>query len=646
MKLGFLMIILTLAEGGQPSAAFVNTATLEECEQRAAVVRGILEQGEYPIEEMVCRASDAEFEPLVVDTAPVEGQRWELSRGATVRGTVVDEHGDAVADVSLWAAAMLEGRAGTQQYASAKSDANGEFELEGLAPGRYGVRAEAHGHLELPEPVKVEVSERGADPVQIVLQVGGSIEGSVVDARGEPVAGARVRVSNSTWKTQATARDDGTFRIEGIKPGDHRVTASRGWNEDLRAPGETDDSVRGAPVHVVAGEVATVDLVVESQDGRITGRVLDAAGGPISDAFVSYRRESDSAAAAAGRGRQSVRWGLWGREPVLTNDDGAFALEELPPGTYTLRAYRKGGGEAIVEQVEVGSSGVELRMEDTGSISGRVTLAGGGFPDEFRVTLRDKTTGYSQADEFYKTDGEFAMTELPAGDFEVVVSSERGDAKTTVRLEGGEEHTGLAIELTPKVRARGRVVDLDSGEPVSGMRVSISTKGGGFSFNFGGKADETVTDDDGRFEVADAPSGRVQLMVIPRTFTDENYAWSSMFRDIPSDVDEYDLGEIHAIKERRKRSDDEGDLGYKVQEVPPGVEREDFPHRVAFVRPNGPADMVGLKVGDVIESVDGHDVTGLDTNRYSALTNVPPGTTLTLGLADGRSLSVTAGAPP
>ena len=65
MKLGFLMIILTLVENGQLSAAFVNTATLEECESRAAIVRGILEQGEYPIETMVCRASDAEFEPFV-----------------------------------------------------------------------------------------------------------------------------------------------------------------------------------------------------------------------------------------------------------------------------------------------------------------------------------------------------------------------------------------------------------------------------------------------------------------------------------------------------------------------------------------------------------------------------------------------------
>lgn len=65
MKLGFLMIIFTLAEGGQLSGAFVNTGTLEECESRAAIVRGILEKGDTPIERMVCRASDAEFEPFV-----------------------------------------------------------------------------------------------------------------------------------------------------------------------------------------------------------------------------------------------------------------------------------------------------------------------------------------------------------------------------------------------------------------------------------------------------------------------------------------------------------------------------------------------------------------------------------------------------
>ncbi len=64
MKLGFLMIILTLTDNGQLTGAFVNIATLAECEDRATVVRSILEKGDYPIEHMVCRASDAEFEPF------------------------------------------------------------------------------------------------------------------------------------------------------------------------------------------------------------------------------------------------------------------------------------------------------------------------------------------------------------------------------------------------------------------------------------------------------------------------------------------------------------------------------------------------------------------------------------------------------
>ena len=44
MASAFLMIILTLTSGAQLSAAFVNTPTLEDCEKRASIVRGILEK--------------------------------------------------------------------------------------------------------------------------------------------------------------------------------------------------------------------------------------------------------------------------------------------------------------------------------------------------------------------------------------------------------------------------------------------------------------------------------------------------------------------------------------------------------------------------------------------------------------------------
>lgn len=60
----FLMIVLTLSGGGQPAAAFVNTRTIEECEQRASVVRGILDKGDTEIKQIICRSSDAKFEPF------------------------------------------------------------------------------------------------------------------------------------------------------------------------------------------------------------------------------------------------------------------------------------------------------------------------------------------------------------------------------------------------------------------------------------------------------------------------------------------------------------------------------------------------------------------------------------------------------
>lgn len=67
---GVLMLILTVTEGGQYSAAFVNTPTLAACEQRAQSVRAILEQGDVQIEQLVCRSSMARFEPFVHGSAP------------------------------------------------------------------------------------------------------------------------------------------------------------------------------------------------------------------------------------------------------------------------------------------------------------------------------------------------------------------------------------------------------------------------------------------------------------------------------------------------------------------------------------------------------------------------------------------------
>ncbi len=64
MKLSFLMIILTMLESGDMSAAFVNTDSLDECERRAKAVSTILAGQKLPIKDLVCRRSEATFEPF------------------------------------------------------------------------------------------------------------------------------------------------------------------------------------------------------------------------------------------------------------------------------------------------------------------------------------------------------------------------------------------------------------------------------------------------------------------------------------------------------------------------------------------------------------------------------------------------------
>ncbi len=64
MNLSFLMIVLTLLESGGMSAAFVNTQSLDECERRAKAVSTILAGQKLPIKDVVCRRSEATFEPF------------------------------------------------------------------------------------------------------------------------------------------------------------------------------------------------------------------------------------------------------------------------------------------------------------------------------------------------------------------------------------------------------------------------------------------------------------------------------------------------------------------------------------------------------------------------------------------------------
>lgn len=572
---------------------------------------------------------------------------WEVDGGATLTGAVVGAGGEPVADASVRVQSTGGDPRGQRKWEWDETRRDGSFRIEGLMAGAYTVGVHPSDHPAPKEPTKVELAAGETKHLRIELDAGGSVRGVVVDDAGEPVAGASVRATGESWgswRQNARTADDGTFAIEGVRPGQARVVAmTEAWDE-LRAPGATDDDVAGERVTVVAGEVVRVRLVVEGRRGVIRGRVLDSAGRPVGDAFVDAERESDSASAAAGSARRSMRWG-WSRKPVLTDLDGKFTLKELAPGRYTVRAFRKGGGEAFAEHVEVGATAT-LRMVDDGSIAGTVALAGAGgeAPEEFSIHVEDEQAGFHRSESFFRTGGSWIMRRLPPGTFIVSVSAPEGTAKQTITLAQGQELTGVSFELESRAVVVGRAVAMDTGEPIAGLSAWVSpVKGAGE--RWGGDEDKkNITDADGRFRVERAPAGRVMVGVWNMEWQTAVYRWGMKIANAPGG-NETDIGDIKVPRIRIKPMERGGDLGFDTKERPPDQDPADARHIVSVIRADGPAASSGLQVGDEIVTVDGHDVVGENAWLLDALCAVPEGTVVRFGLARGETIEITAAKP-
>jgi protocatechuate 3,4-dioxygenase beta subunit len=597
-----------------------------------------LEQDEYP--------------EVVVTDADVLDQVWRVQGGARIVGVVKTSDGAGVEGASVRAQVVGGDPRGQRTWGWDTSEDDGAFEMTGLVGGTYNVSADAPNQPEPDEPTKVEVADGAEAKVDIVMPAGGRIEGVVVDERGTPVAGANVRAINKErwggWRGNTITRDDGTFELEGVRPGELRVVASQeqGWwgGSALRKPGANDDDIAGEQVAIKAGQTEHVRLVVESQSGVIRGRVVDSSGQPVSDAFVDAERESDAAGAAAGGAARSMRW-AWSRQPVLTDVDGSFQVEKLAPGKYTVRAFRRGGGEATAEHIDVGGK-VTLTIDKPGSIAGTVTIEGGGAPDQFSIAVTDRKAGFSRSEDFFRTGGEWIMRDLPKGEFLVSASAAEGTDKLEMSLAQGEGATGVQLTLAARATVTGTVVALDTGEPLEGFRVMVFPVkgGGGMTYYWGDDEKKQITDAQGRFEVERAPPGRVYVNVSPMNWEEAEYAYSRRLAVVEAGKTT-DVGAVKVPRRRTKARERGGDLGFTLKENPPDAEPEDIVHEVALVRPDGPAANTGLVAGDVIDTVDGHAVGGENAYLYWALSNVPEGTTVKFGLKRGETIEIKAAKP-
>ncbi|HEY0788113.1 MAG TPA: carboxypeptidase regulatory-like domain-containing protein, partial [Thermoanaerobaculia bacterium] len=471
--------------------------------------------------------------PLLLKEANVSGREMRLDlqfpRGTDVTGTVEREGGGPVAGAQVSASTAAQGAASK----GATTDANGNFRIEGLAPGRYTFFVRATGASETLRDVDIATS----GPIRITLKAGATIAGRVTGLQPSELSSANVNVSSSSGFANAPVRADGTFRVDGAPAGAVRVVATTGAGMGSRRQSTT------KTVEVAAGAEAYVDLEFASGN-RITGRVT-RGGVPVDGASVTFNTPAGGNSAAvrtntrgeyaiegledgaytvvvmdirtmashraeytvrgagtfdiqmatgAVRGRvidRATQEGIANvsisldtdqqigvRFPQMQSDaSGAFRLEGVAPGSYRLRATRSGYGQEVMD-LSVSGDGeqdVEVRMSRSDGVQIRVVDRRDGRALNAFFSVADAAGRLAL--EKYASQGDDTLS-LAAGSYRVAVSVS-GYAPTVidVRSPGGPYTVALTpggslrIESSSSERRRARIVD-SSGRPIARGRVT------------------------------------------------------------------------------------------------------------------------------------------------------------------------------
>lgn len=151
-----------------------------------------------------------------------------MTRGVEVAGEVRDERGRPIpgAEVGWFGADQHD--TFHHDIPTTAADAAGRFRFPHVRAGRVVLQVMAKGHAPELKPVEAKA---GAGPVAVTLGAARTLEGRVVDSRGEPIPDAFIAID--AWRTYRSlgvflkSDADGTFRWEGAPPDSVLINASR-----------------------------------------------------------------------------------------------------------------------------------------------------------------------------------------------------------------------------------------------------------------------------------------------------------------------------------------------------------------------------------------------------------------------------------
>ena len=229
-------------------------------------------------------------------------------------------------------------------------------------------------------------------------------------------------------------------------------------------------------------------------------RVRDAAGKRVAGARLSIGRELESSDSRDDSACTSV-------EPCVTDANGV-ATVALPAGIHHVSAHREGFAEKEVRvAVSRGQKPVDLTLGEGAEVSGVVR-----YDDEAPAANVSVSTG--AGDTRTAEDGSFSIRGVEPGPAALhVLHPVHGIHVPAAPVTAPA--TDVVVTIPRPGEVRGRVIDRETGEPVTAFRVaigSVTRDGTRTGISSHGPPWKSFVSEDGTFILSNVPPGAVEVL--------------------------------------------------------------------------------------------------------------------------------------
>jgi hypothetical protein len=399
----------------------------------------------------------------VANGQTVDSIDFAMPKMSVIAGRVTDELGDPIEGANVFAMRMdyFQGRRrvvpGSQVT---RTDDVGQYRITGLMPGTYWVMATIRetwtiteggksevlgyaptylpGTTNLAQAMRVAVGlgqEAAATDFPLVPGRAAKVSGIASDARGMPLAGGNIGISQETVGTEGgmftsagggSIAADGTFSVSNVPPGEYKIRATAAGNRPAGAP----------------AEIVTQVLIVDGQDieglrltttagWSMSGRIRTDSGEPLSIArnrvsLLANLVSPDLEPRTSGMFTNSQLRDDW--TFAITNIFGPSRLHVTVPNGWAVKSVLQGDRDVTDEAIDMGSgeqfSDVEVVLTNVVTrVNGRVTDADEKASADatvlFFAAQREKWFDRSRWIRAARPDhnGAFQIEGLPAGDY-------------------------------------------------------------------------------------------------------------------------------------------------------------------------------------------------------------------------------------